>query len=92
MTVCLFRWLTKGRHLHTRGNVSGFCLLLQDHKRHQNKTKDMNLVCLLLNINIKYNNSSIECVQKYTYLGVVFNTSGSFTTSKQEIHNKDNKA
>jgi hypothetical protein len=43
-------------------------------------------------INIKYNNSFIECVQKYTYLGVVFNTSGSFTTSKQEIHKKDNKA
>jgi hypothetical protein len=31
-------------------------------------------------------------VQKYTDLGVGFNTSGSFTTSKQEIHNKDNKA
>ena len=31
-------------------------------------------------------------MQKYTYLGVVFNTSGSFTTSKQEIHNKGNKA
>jgi hypothetical protein len=43
-------------------------------------------------INIKYNNSFIECVQKYTYLGVVFNASGSFTTSKHEIHNKGNKA
>jgi hypothetical protein len=31
----------------------------------------------LKNINIKYNNSSIKCVQKYTYLGVVFNASGS---------------
>ena len=31
-------------------------------------------------------------MHKYTYLGVVFNTSGSLTTSKQEIHNKDNKA
>jgi hypothetical protein len=40
----------------------------------------------LKNINIKYNNSSIECVQKFTYLGVVFNASGSFTTSKHEIH------
>ena len=33
------------------------------------------------------------CAKIYicTYLGVVFNTSGSFTTSKQEIHNKGNK-
>ena len=46
----------------------------------------------LRNRNIKYNNSSFECVQKYTYLGVVFNASGSFTTSKHEIHNKGNTA
>jgi hypothetical protein len=45
----------------------------------------------LKNINIKYNNSSIECVQTHTYLGVGFNASGSFTTSKHEIHNKGNK-
>ena len=31
-------------------------------------------------------------MQTYTYLGVVFNTSGSFTASKHEIHNKGNKA
>jgi hypothetical protein len=31
-------------------------------------------------------------VQKYTYLGVVFNTSGSYTISRHEIHNKGNKA
>jgi hypothetical protein len=59
-----------------------------------NKTKMLvfNKGGRLKNINIKYNNSSIECVQKYTYLGVVFNASGSFTTSKHEIHNKGNKA
>ena len=46
----------------------------------------------LKHINIKYNNSSFECVQKYAYIGVVFNTSGSFTTSKHEIHDKGNTA
>ena len=53
-----------------------------------NKTKMLvfNKGGRLKNINIKYNNSSIECVQKFTYLGVVFNASGSFTTSKHEIH------
>jgi hypothetical protein len=53
-----------------------------------NKTKMLvfNKGGRLKNINIKYNNSSIECVQKYTYLGVVFIASGSFTTSKHEIH------
>ena len=34
------------------------------------------------------------CAKVYicTYLGVVFNASGSFTTSKHEIHNKGNNA
>ena len=59
-----------------------------------NKTKMLvfNKGGRLKNINIKYNNSSIECVQTYTYLGVGFNASGSFTTSKHEIHKKGNKA
>ena len=46
----------------------------------------------LKNIEIKYNNSYIECVQKHTYLCIDFNASCSFTTSKHEIHNKRNKA
>ena len=46
----------------------------------------------LKNIKIKYHDSFIECVQKYTYLGVVFNASGIFTSAKNELHNKGIKA
>ena len=58
-----------------------------------NKTKMLvfNKGGRLKNIKIKYNNSYIECVQRYTYLGVDFNASCSFATSKHEIHNKSNK-
>jgi hypothetical protein len=35
------------------------------------------------NIEIKFKEQNIECVQQYTYLGVVFAASGSFSAAKK---------
>ena len=44
------------------------------------------------NLHIKYNEIDIENVKQYTYLGVVFTSSGSFGAAKTEIFKKGMKA
>lgn len=44
------------------------------------------------NIEIKLKEQNIECVQQYTYLGVVFAASGSFSAAKKQLYNKGVKA
>ncbi len=41
---------------------------------------------------IKYNNKEIECVKRYTYLGICFAASGTYSYAKQELLNKGMKA
>ena len=41
---------------------------------------------------MKYLDNLIDNVKQYTYLGIVFNSSGSFTMSRKEILNKGMKA
>jgi hypothetical protein len=44
------------------------------------------------NLQIKYLDKLIDNVKQYTYLGIVFNSSGSFTMARKEILNKGIKA
>lgn len=46
----------------------------------------------LTNITITYCNILIECVQKYTYLGVTFNASGTLSYAKEDLSKKGKKA
>ena len=46
----------------------------------------------LKNVNIKYKDLVIENVKQYTYLGIVFSSSGSFTNAKTEMAKKGLKA
>ena len=59
-----------------------------------NKTKVLvfNKAGRLKNIPILFDGKPLDCVQRYTYLGVVFSASGSFASAKQEIYNKSIKA
>ena len=41
---------------------------------------------------IKYNNTIIENVKQYTYLGMVFSSSGCVNLARKEIYNKGMKA
>lgn len=44
------------------------------------------------NLQMKYLDNLIDNVKQYTYLGIVFNSSGSFTMDRKEILNKGMKA
>jgi hypothetical protein len=44
------------------------------------------------NIEIKFKEQNIACVQQYTYLGVVFAASGSSSAAKKQLYNKGVKA
>ena len=44
------------------------------------------------NLQMKYLDKLIDNVKQYTYLGIVFNSSGSFTMARKEILNKGMKA
>jgi len=44
------------------------------------------------NLQMKYFDNLIDNVKQYTYLGIVFNSCGSFTMDRNEILNKGMKA
>jgi hypothetical protein len=44
------------------------------------------------NIEIKFKEQNIACVQQYTFLGVVFAASGSSSAAKKQLYNKGVKA
>jgi diphthamide synthase subunit DPH2 len=44
------------------------------------------------NLQMKYLDNLIDNVKQFTYLGIVFNSSGSFTMALKEILNKGMKA
>jgi predicted PolB exonuclease-like 3'-5' exonuclease len=58
------------------------------------KTKSMifNNTGRLDPIKFTYNKNIVENVRKYSYLGVVFSNSGSFTKAKKELYQKGLKA
>jgi hypothetical protein len=58
------------------------------------KTKFMifNNTGRLVPINLKYNNSEIENVRSYSYLGVTFSISGSFREAKHDLYKRGLKA
>ena len=58
------------------------------------KTKSMifNNTSRLVPINLKYNNNEIENVRSYSYLGINFSISGSFTEAKHDLYKRGLKA
>lgn len=57
----------------------------------------MNINCgitkiVVFTINITFNSTPLECVQKYTYLGITFSASGTFSYAKENIYKKGMKA
>jgi hypothetical protein len=46
----------------------------------------------LVPINLKYNNNEIENVRSYSYLGINFSISGSFTEAKHDLYKRGLKA
>ena len=58
------------------------------------KTKIMvsNNAGRLSNVQFKLNNTVLECVHRYKYLGLTFCSSGSFMYAQEELYNKASKA
>ena len=58
------------------------------------KTKIMvfNNAGRLSNVQFKLNNTVLECVNRYKYLGLTFCSSGSFMYAQEELYNKASKA
>ena len=58
------------------------------------KTKIMvfNIAGRLSNVQFKLNNTVLECVHRYKYLGLTFCSSGSFMYAQEELYNKASKA
>ncbi len=47
---------------------------------------------LPLNMNVYYNNSEIDIVSKFSYLGIVFSTGGSFSNAQSTLSGQAQKA